>query len=219
MSAASLIKPRGLGGVARYFEGSDTDAAASALPRIDQPEDADRSRTTREPAQWDDREFELAPRAVLRRILLSALRDPDQHERMTQILFPMLVEGTPTRRRLVYETLREFAEPQEILIGSLQLYLRDGDVEPLVIGAGLLEDLGPRSWPVLAAYARRVRPECAYFVPAIARLKDVPAEERLAVLETLARSEDAELRWRVREALEEFPPDDTIGVLRALAEA
>jgi hypothetical protein len=131
----------------------------------------------------------------------------------------MLVGGTPARKRLVYETLKEFAEPQEILISSLQVHLRDGDVEPLVIGAGLLEDLGPQSWPVLAAYARKARPACAFFVPAIARLKGVPAPERLEVLEILAHSEDAELRWRVREALEEFPPDDTIRVLTTLAEA
>jgi hypothetical protein len=138
---------------------------------------------------------------------------------MTQSLFPMLVAGSPARRRLVYETLKAFAEPQDILVGALLLHLRDGDDQPLVIGAGLLEDLGARSWPVLATYARKARPACACFVPAIARLRDVPARERLDVLEILARSEDAELRWRVREALEEFRPDDAIRVLRALAEA
>ena len=138
---------------------------------------------------------------------------------MTQKLFPMLVEGSPARRRLVYDALREFAEPQDIIVGALLLYMRNGDVEPLVTGAGLLEDLGARSWPVLVAYARRVRPECASFVPAIARLRGVLAEERLAVLELLARSDDAELRWMVRESLEEFPHDDANRVLRALAEA
>jgi hypothetical protein len=138
---------------------------------------------------------------------------------MSQRLLPMLLQGPPARRRLVYEALKEFAEPQDILIGSLLLHSRDGDVEPLVIGAGLLEDLGARSWPVLAAYARRAQPACAYFVPAIARLEGIPVKERLAVLEVLARSEDAELRWRVREALEEFPPYDMTRVLRTLEEA
>ncbi len=138
---------------------------------------------------------------------------------MTESLFPMLVAGSPARRRLVYETLKAFAEPQDILVGALLLHLRDGDDRPLVIGAGLLEDLGARSWSVLATYARKTRPACASFVPAIARLRDVPAQERLDVLEILARSEDAELRWRVREALEEFHPRDTIRVRKALAEA
>ena len=47
-----------------------------------------------------------APRAVLRQVLLDVLGDPDQRGPMTQRLFPMLLEGTPARRRLVYETLR-----------------------------------------------------------------------------------------------------------------
>jgi hypothetical protein len=220
MSSATLIPPQRLGGVARYSEGSLGDATSSAPTfRIYRPEDAARARTADEPIPWDDREFEKAPRVVLRRVRLGVLRDLAQREIMTQSLFPMLVEGPPARRRLVYETLREFAEPQNIIVNSLLLYMRDGDVGPLVMGAGLLEDLGARSWPVLASYARRVRPECAYFVPAIARLKGVPAQERLAVLETLARSDDAELRWRVHEALEDFPSDDMSRVLRALAEA
>jgi hypothetical protein len=129
-----------------------------------------------------------------------------------------MFKGTPARRRLVYETLREFADPQDVLINSLLLYLRYGDSEPLEVGAGLLEDLGAKSWPVLAAYARAVRPECAYFVPAIARLKVVDAEERLQVLEKLAASGDSELRWRVYEALDEFPFGQTIPVLKVLAE-
>ena len=140
------------------------------------------------------------------------LRDPNQRGPMTQNLFPMLVEGPPARRRLVYETLKEFAEPQEILIGSLQLYLRDGNVEPLVVGSGLLEDLGSRSWPVLEAYAQSAQPACAYFVPAIARLKGVTAEKRCAVLEILARSEDSELRLRAHWALDGSPPDDMIRI-------
>src|SRR5262245_50939239 len=174
MSAATPIRPQDPRGMARYSEGSGTDAASPAPTfLVYWPEDAAVSRTTGEPIPWDEGEFERAPRALLGRITLSVLRDPPQRGLMTQRLFPMLVEGSPARRRLVYEALREFAEPQEILISSLQLHLRDGDVEPLVIGAGLLEDLGARSWPVLAAYARRARPACAFFVPAIARLKDV----------------------------------------------
>ena len=97
------------------------------------------------------------------------------------------------RARLVYETLREFAEPQDVLINSLLLHFRHGDVEPLVIGAGLLEDLGPVSWPVLAAFARTARPD-RYFVSAIAGLQNVDVNKRLEILEILARSEDSELR-------------------------
>jgi hypothetical protein len=150
--------------------------------------------------------------------LLNVLLDPAQRQLMARELFPMVFKGNPARGRLVYETLRQFADPQDIIVDSLALYLRYRDAEPLEVGAGLLEDLGAKSWPVLAAYARAARPECAYFIPAIARLKDVAAEERLQVLEFLARSGDPELRWRVYEALNEFPFDRTVPVLRALAE-
>jgi hypothetical protein len=155
---------------------------------------------------------------VLRRVLLNVLRDPSQRGPWTEKLFPLMLEGTPARGRLVYETLREFADPQDIIINSLMVYLRYGDAEPLVIGAGLLEDLGAKSCPVLAAYARTARPECAYFVLAIGRLKDVAAEERLQIFGILARSGVPELRWRVFEALDEFPFEQVVPVLRTLAE-
>jgi len=219
MSTATMIRPLGARGVRRRFEERRADSVSSAPNlRVFQPEETDDSRTTDDPVPWDDREFEQAPRSVLRRVLLNVLRDPAERGPWTEKLFPMVLKGTPARGRLVYETLREFADPQDIIINSLTVYLRYGDAEPLVVGAGLLEDLGAKSWPVLAAYARTARPECAYFVPAIARLNDVAAEERLQVLAILARSGDPELRWRVYEALGEFPFEQTIPVLRALAE-
>jgi len=138
---------------------------------------------------------------------------------MARELFPMVLKGTPARRRLVYETLREFAEPRDVLINSLMLQLRDGDVEPLFIGAGLLADLGAESWPVLAAFARTGRPECAYFVSTIAGLQDVDVKQRLDVLDILARSADSEVRWRIYEALGDFSLDEAVPVLRVLAGA
>jgi hypothetical protein len=129
-----------------------------------------------------------------------------------------MLEGTPARRRLVYETLREFAQPQDILVNALMLYRRHGDAEPLAIGAGLLEDLGVEAWPVLAAFARTGRPECAYFVTAIAGLRDVDVRKRLDVLNTLARSDDSEIRWRIYEALDGFSAEEAIPVLKALAD-
>ncbi len=193
--------------------------ASSALnpPEFQREETAD-PRTSEDQVQWGDRDFEQAPRSVLRRVLLNVLRDPSQRGPWTEKLFPLMLEGTPARMRLVYETLREFAEPQDIIINSLMVYLRYGDAEPLVIGAGLLEDLGAKSWPVLESYARMARPECAYFVSAIARLNDVAVEARLQVLEILARFGDPELRWSVYEALGEFPLEQTIPVLSTLAE-
>ena len=211
MSAAGWIRPHDPVAISRKERSADTASIRPGL-RVTGPEDGDKRRAASLPMPWDESEFERAPRAVLRRVLREVLRDPNQRGPMTQNLFPMLVEGPPARRRLVYETLKEFAEPQEILIGSLQLYLRDGNVEPLVVGSGLLEDLGSRSWPVLEAYARSAQPACAYFVPAIARLKGVTAEKRCAVLEILARSEDSELRLRAHWALDGSPPDDMIRI-------
>jgi hypothetical protein len=155
---------------------------------------------------------------MLRRIVLNVLHDPTRLGSWTEKLFPMMLRGTPARRRLVYEALRDFADPQDIIVNSLVLYNRYRDAEPLEVGAGLLEDLRAKSWPVLAAYARTARPECAFFVPAIARLHEVAAEQRLQVLEILVRSGDPELRWRVYEALDEFPIERSISILRALAE-
>jgi len=97
------------------------------------------------------------------------------------------------------------------------VYIRYGDAEPLVVGAGLLEDLGAESWPVLAAFARTGRPECAYFVSTVAGLQDIDVKQRLEVLEILARSEDSELRWRIYESLGDFSPDEAGPVLRVLA--
>ena len=201
MSTATLIRPLGGLGGRRRFEERSTDTASSAADHRDfQPDETAGSRTTDNQGPWDDREFEQAPRSVLRRVLWNVVRDPAQGGPWTAKLFTKVLEGTPASGRLVYETLRKFAEPQEILVNSLVVYVRYGDAEPLVIGAGLLEDLGARSWPVLAAYARMARPECAYFVPAIARLSDVADDERLLVLQTLACSGDPEIRWRVYEA-------------------
>ncbi len=149
---------------------------------------------------------------------MNALRDPAVRGSVTEKLFPMLFMGTPATQRLIYEALALVGDPQTIISHSLLQYARFGDAEPLVIGAGLLEDLGAESWPVLAAFARTGRSECAYFVPAIVRLKNVDAAARLQILEILARSEDPELRWRVYEALDEFPFDRTILVLRVLAD-
>jgi len=128
-----------------------------------------------------------------------------------------MLQGPPALARLVYEALKRFADPQQILANSLVLYRRYGDAEPLVVGAGLLEDLGAMSWPVLAAFARTMRPECAYFVPAIGRLNDVDAKERLEILAILARSGDPELRWRIYEVVDEFPVDEAVPVLKSLA--
>jgi hypothetical protein len=219
MNTATLIRRPTTRGIDRRSAERSYDTASSARnrPAFQREETADPP-TTDDQVQWDDRDFEQAPRSVLRRVSLNALRDPSQRGPWTEKLFPLMLEGTPARRRLVYETLREFADPQDILINSLVVYLRYGDAEPLAIGAGLLEDLGAMSWPVLAAYARTVRPECADFVPAIARLNAVAPEERLLSLEILAHSDDADLRWSVYEALDEFPVDRTIPVLRALAE-
>jgi hypothetical protein len=219
MNAATMI-PRYSSADVRWSYGEWSTSTVSLAPnlRVITPEDSTDSRTTDDPAPWDESDFERAPRSVLRRVLLNVLRDPAQRGPWTEKLFPMVLKGTPASGRLVYETLKEFADPQDIIINSLIVYLRYGDAEPLVVGAGLLEDLGAKSWPVLAAYARTARPECAYFVPAIARLNDVAAEERLHVLEILARSGDPELRWRVYEALGPFPFEQTVPVLRALAE-
>jgi hypothetical protein len=220
MSAASLIQPPGTAGMS-WGIGEWESGASSSIPtlRIIGQEAATQACTAHESIPWDDREFEQAPRSVLRRVLLDVLRDPGRRGHWTEKLFPMVLRGTPARGRLVYETLREFADPRDIIVDSLVLYLRYGDAEPLVVGSGLLEDLGARSWPVLAAYARTVRPECAYFVPAIARLKDVDAEDRLQVLGILARSEDPELRWRVYEALDEFSLDAAMPIMKSLAES
>ena len=210
MSTASRFRRPDAARIVRRFDEWSADRASIPPPlRVFEPEDADGSRTVSESIRWDVSEFEQAPRAALRRVRRDVLLNPNQRGPMTQQLFPMLVEGPPARRRLVYETLKEFAEPQDILIGSLLLYHRVGDAEPLVIGAGLLEDLGARSWPVLAAYAMAARPECASFAPAIARLDGVPAKDRLTILEILARSSDAELRWRACEALDELALEGT----------
>jgi HEAT repeats len=220
MSTVTLIRPLGARGVRRRFEEQHTDTAASAPNlRVITAEDSADSRTTDDPVPWDDSDFARAPRSVLRRVLLTVVRDPAQRGPMTRELFPMMLKGTPARTRLVYETLRKFAEPQDVLINSLLLHLRRGDAEPLVIGAGLLEDLGAVSWPVLAAFARTGRPECAYFVATIAGLQNVDVKKRLEVLEILARSEDSELRWRIYEALGDFSLDDAVPALSVLAGA
>jgi len=220
MSAAPFIQPCGTTGMSwGVGEPEPRPSSSIATLRITGKETSIQARTAHEAVAWDVREFEQAPRSVLRRVLWSVLRDPAHRGPWTGTLFPMVLKGPPARGRLVYETLREFAYPRDILINSLLLYLRCGDAEPLVIGAGLLEDLGAQSWPVLTAFAQTGRPECAYFVPAIARLNDVAAEERLQVLGILARSGDPELRWRVYEALGEFPFEQTIPVLKTLAES
>ncbi len=167
---------------------------------------------------WDDLEFERSPRSVLRGRLFDVVRDPGQRSSLTGRLFPHLLKGPPARRRLVHETLRWFAAPEDVLVNSLLLFFRYGDAEPLTVGAGLLLDLGAQSWPVLEAFARTRRPECAYFVTAIAVLRTVDVQKRLDLLRCLARSNDPELRWRILEALNEFSLDEATPVLEALAQ-
>jgi hypothetical protein len=69
----------------------------------------------------------------------------------------------------------------------------------------------------LAAFARTGRPERAYFVSAIAGLHDVGIKKRLDVLNALARSDDSEIRWRIYEALDVFPAEEAMPVLKAIA--
>ena len=96
MSTATLIRPHGTAGARRHLEQMDTDTSSSAATlRVFQPEDADDSRTTDTPVRWNDREFEQAPRSVLRRVLLTVVRDPAQRGPMTRELFPMMLNGTP----------------------------------------------------------------------------------------------------------------------------
>jgi hypothetical protein len=227
MSAASLIQPDGSTGMSwgfgetksRRFGESDSGASSSTSTlRVIGQEESIRTRAANASVRWDDREFERAPRTLLWRIRLDVLRDPARRGHWTERLFSKVLEGTPARGRLVYETLREFADPQDVLVNALVLYHRYGDSEPLIVGAGLLEDLGARSWPVLSAYVRTARSECAHFVPAIARLDDVAAGERLRALEILAQARDPDLRWMVYESLDAFPFESTIPVLRTLAE-
>ncbi|MGO9471302.1 MAG: hypothetical protein ACLQIB_01425 [Isosphaeraceae bacterium] len=218
MSPAALVQPRGLTGTCwGLAEFGSAGSSSVAAVRVTPQEAPSCARTTGDPVPWDEREFEQAPRLALRRVLLDVLLAPAQRGVWTERLLPLLFKGPSARKRLVYEMLREFADPRDILVNSLVLYHRYGDAEPMVIAAGLLEDLGARSWSVLSSYLRSARPECAYFVPAVARINGVALQERLDVLEILARSADPEVRWRVYEALDEFPLDSTVAVLRALA--
>ncbi|MGO9597440.1 MAG: hypothetical protein ACLP7Q_05405 [Isosphaeraceae bacterium] len=225
-----LVEAPSTEGVRRVetFNPRDPNPAATADLRIEAPrvvpvvETVDSAspnpaRTPKHRFESNLSSFEKEPRAALRLALYKVFQEPSLGKKLTDELFPLLFEGAPARRRLVYSALRIFAEPQDILSSAWRTYLQVGDVEHLTTAASLLEDLGAMSWETLRAFARNRFPETSYFVPAIARLPGINQQERLDLLQELANSTDSELRWQVYEALDYFPDSDVCPLLRLIA--
>jgi hypothetical protein len=181
--------------------------------------DQDQARTAEDRFEWSPSSFAKQPSVTLRGVLEKVLQDPSHKKSLTDALFPLLFEGAPVRRRLVYSALMAFANSPDILRNAWRTYLRVGDVEHLTTAAALLEDLGAASWETLRAFARTGFPEASYFVPAIARLTGIDRTERLDVLIELARSADPEMRWRIYEASDSLPEADMVSLLRILADS
>ena len=145
MSPAALVQPRGLTGTCwGLAEFGSAGSSSVAAVRVTPQEAPSCARTTGDPVPWDEREFEKCPGWALASFV-GCVACAAQRGVWTERLFPLLFKGPSARKRLVYEMLREFADPRDILVNSLVLYHRYGDAEPMVIAAGLLEDLGARS--------------------------------------------------------------------------
>ncbi len=119
-----------------------------------------------------------------------------------EVLLPYTVKASYAQQNLVCAALLELATPEDLIHAALVAYGRNEDPRLLQEAAGLLERSGPAAWPALAGLAASEKPECRYFVAAIAGLAGVAEEDRQQALVELAHNADVSVRHEVVEILE-----------------
>jgi hypothetical protein len=155
---------------------------------------------------------ELLSRTVRDRLFGRISRE-DAAER----LFPLLFEGTLFQRRGVRYWLRRLGAPDTILQVAVATYRLHGGEDYLTEAASLLADQGAEAWPALRRWADRAGAEGEAFVGVVARLPNVPEEERLEALKQLARNGDESTRSRVLESAWALPEANQHALLSLLA--
>jgi hypothetical protein len=108
--------------------------------------------------------------------------------------FAVLVKARSPRRSPEFSLLVSRATAREILAVALKQYERYGYEGRLSLAADLLSEMGDEGWKALRELCDTSRPECAYFVDAIAASRGVRRADRVDALRRLASNPDPEVR-------------------------
>jgi len=136
----------------------------------------------------------------------------------TALVFPWLIQARGETRRQLYQALLTLGEPKAILDVALSAYEQYGNEDRLTLAASLLMDLGAQAFPALRILARSNRPECAWFIPAIAGLPDVQLQKRVEVLISLVKSPHSAVRQSLLGATQALPSPEAISLLHMLSQ-
>ena len=163
-------------------------------------------------------EFQLRPSAAVETLLLFADLGLVSKRDATQWVFPLLIQARGETRRQLYQALLTLGEPKAILDVALSAYEQYGNEDRLTLAASLLMDLGAQAFPALRILARSNRPECAWFIPAIAGLPDVQLQKRVEVLISLVKSPHSAVRQSLLGATQALPSPEAISLLHMLSQ-
>lgn len=124
------------------------------------------------------------------------------NEEIAEILFPLLLDAPLSLQPVIQKMLVDLVDPKQVFAIASKEYELKGYEGYLLAASALFEKYGKQAWPILESLVSTGRPECEYFVFAVACLNDVAPDKRVRALTTLARSTDLDTRLRVVEALE-----------------
>jgi hypothetical protein len=120
--------------------------------------------------------------------------------------FAALVKARSPRRSQEFSLLVSLAEASEILDVALKQYDQYGYEGRLSLAADLLSEMGDEGWRVMRGFCETNRPECYYFVDAVAAFRGVRRAQRIGALKQLASNPDPEVRAAVLNS-QRYRPD------------
>lgn len=152
---------------------------------------------------------------------MGAFRSDDQvgssHAEETAQRLADLVTAPSKRLNSIFDEIRASNDPEEVLAVALREYERTADWDYLEFAASFMKSFGARAWPALSTLSRSNRPECDWFVGAIARCRGISADERAQALLHLTLNPDQAVRSSILEALDALPSQYQRQILQVLA--
>jgi hypothetical protein len=134
----------------------------------------------------------------------------------TTILLRALASAPPAQQEPLMKTIANVASPDGLISIALSQYAATANEELLLAAADALLRMSTRAWPALRNLAETQPPHCEAFISTIARMPDIPPEERVSTLKRLATSADEKIRRAVTHSARRLPPDDRASVLAEL---
>jgi hypothetical protein len=130
---------------------------------------------------------------------------------------PRLVDSASKDRNRMRRVLLKRSEPRAIADVAISEHRRTAREGFLLAAISLLDELGPRSWPVLRAMASAGTDECELFIGLIADCEGVSERERAGALTDLARRGNVCTKLAIFERVPLFSTVMKRAILRVLA--